>query len=519
MKNKKAGLAAELIIIAVLCLFAAGGIFMNIKTLKGSDKNLIEESKLVLYDGPVTLRDATAEDLEQVTENQREMDLLHCVDTQIKVDGYDCYVYDTNVNLLRQWVSNYFPPQSRTPITYFDFEGVAEIEIKLLDCDIESVQVLPSSYAITPEVDTENSTIKFFITEPNAYTVVLNDSPKRAIHIFANALETYIPDKGDEDVIYIGPGEWDIGDITLEDNQTLYIAGGAVVHGTVNANFAENITVCGRGILDGSMYAGWQGREAHIPLKFDYCKNITLKDIILLNSNAWVCQAFSSRDGLIDGIKIISSRPNGDGITLQSCADYIVENCFVRTWDDSLVVKNYYGSTQNISFSNMQLWTDLAQSMEIGFETNKANRANITIENVVFEDITVLANFHKPVISIHNGDNAEISHIIFKDIIVENAQMGEGDGDEMPYLIDLLITQNSNWSTTKDRGHISDILIENVEVLSGRMCSSRIQGYDEEHVIRDVTIRNLVILGEKISTLEQGQIEVDEATTANIVME
>ena len=43
----------------------------------------------------------------------------------------------------------------------------------------------------------------------------------------------------------------------------------------------------------------------------------------------------------IDGVKIITARPNGDGITVQSSRNVTVSNSFVRTWDDSLVVKNY----------------------------------------------------------------------------------------------------------------------------------------------------------------------------------
>lgn len=519
MSKIKKGVAIEWIIIVVLSICAIGGIYMNAKAISDDTRAIIEDTKIVLYEGPKSLRDATEDDLKQVTENQRDLALMHCTDTQIKVNGYDCYVYDTNVNHIRQWMPNFFPPQSRTPVTYFDFEGMVEIEVAALNKDIDTVKISPLSYGIVPELNKEKGTVTFTVTEPDMYTIEFNDAPERAVHIFANSLETDIPDKDDENVIYIGPGEWDIETITLTDNQTLYIAGGAVVHGVVNANYAKNITVKGRGIIDGSTFKGWQGKQANIPLKFDHCQNVNIEDIIILNSNAWVCQAFNSKDGVIDGIKIISSRPNGDGITLQSCTNYTVQNCFVRSWDDSLVVKNYYGSSSNIKFFNMQLWTDLAQSMEIGFETNKANRDDVYIKDIVFEDITVLNNFHKPVISIHNGDNAIVSDIIFKNIVVENAQMGEGDGYEMAYLIDLLITQSSDWSTTKERGYIRNIEIENVEVLSGKLCPSRIDGYDQEHKVENVLIRNLTVLGEKITSFAKKHFEIDVASTSDITIE
>jgi polygalacturonase len=218
-------------------------------------------------------------------------------------------------------------------------------------------------------------------------------------------------------------------------------------------------------------------------------------------------------------VKIISSRPNGDGITLQSCQDYTVQNCFVRSWDDSLVVKNYHGDSNNITFKNIQVWTDLAQSMEIGFETNKGSKENAVISNITFEDITVLSNFHKPIISIHNSDDATVKDITYKNITIENAQSGSGDGVDMPYLIDFWIMKNSGWSTTEERGQIRNVTIDGVKVLGGRDLASRIQGFDETHTIEGVTIKNLEVLGNKITSFEQGKFEIDENSTKNLVIE
>lgn len=481
-------------------------------------KQCMQETKVVLYEGPKSLRDATEEDLKNASEKGRSMELLHCTDTKLTVNGEECYVYDTNVNHTRQWVSNYLPPQSRTPVAYFDFEGMVQITVTVPNRELESVRISPLSYGIKPVVDKENKTVTFTISKPDTYTVTFHDSPERAIHIFANALETDVPDFEDENVIYIGPGEWDIESIVLESGQTLYLSGGAVVHGVVNANFAHDITVMGRGIIDGSCFEGWKGQNANIPLKFDYCSNITIKDVLVLNSNAWVCQAYNSSDGIIDGLKIISSRPNGDGITLQSCQNYEVKNCFVRSWDDSLVIKNYDKNSENISFRNIQLWTDLAQSMEVGYETNKGNKEGSYIRNITFGDICVLNNFHKPVISVHNADDAAVEDILFENIVVENEQVGNGDGDEMPYLIDLNIAQNGNWSTTKERGTISNITIRNVDFLKGIPNASRIQGYDREHKVENVMIENLTMFGRKISDLQEGNFLIDEETTSDILV-
>lgn len=521
MESKKQvfGIVEWLVVLLLIVLLSV--LAIRTKDRLGEVKEMIsmEDSKLVLYEGPKSLRDATKEDLKAAKEKDRDFSLLHCTDTIVKVNGYESYVYDTNVNHSRTWSPDYMPVQSRTPITYFDFEGIADIEVTVPDIELSSVKLSPVSMGIEPLIDEVNHKVSFTIKEHGNYTLTFNDSPSRALHIFTNPIETDIPSPEDEDVIYIGPGEWNIESIMLEDNQTLYISGGAVIHGIVNANYAENVKVLGRGIIDGSGYKTWGGSTAHVPLKFDNCNNVELRDVILLNPNAWVVNSLSTKNEIIHGVRIISSRPNGDGITLQSCEDITVENCFVRSWDDSLVVKNYVGDSSNITFKNNQLWTDLAQSMEIGFETNKGNKDKAMISNITFEDIIVLNNFHKPVISIHNADDAMVKDIVFRNIIVENAQMGSGDGDVMPYLIDLYITQNPGWSTTKERGQIRNVLIDGVTVLSGKFNTSRIEGYDETHTIEDITIRNVEILGEKVESFEQGKFEIDEESTKNLVME
>lgn len=48
-------------------------------------------------------------------------------------------------------------------------------------------------------------------------------------------------------------------------------------------------------------------------------------------------------------------------------------------WDN----RSIEGSTNYITFDNCVLWTDLAQSMEVGFEC-----VGVTMNNIVFQNIT-----------------------------------------------------------------------------------------------------------------------------------
>jgi hypothetical protein len=211
-------------------------------------------------------------------------------------------------------------------------------------------------------------------------------------------------------------------------------------------------------------------------------------------------------------VKIISGRQNGDGFTFQSCTDHVVTNCFARTWDDSLVIKNYSGSTKGITFRDMQVWTDLAQSMEIGYETDKGMTLDPEISEVLFENITVLYNFHKPVISIHNSDDAFVHDITYRNIVVENAMM-QGDNGNNKELIEMTL-QNSGWSTVTDEfGSIDSVLIDGLTVVNtadGKVPASRFSGQGPENRITNVTIKNVTILGQPIRDLDALRASVNE---------
>ncbi|MGI6623760.1 MAG: hypothetical protein GX227_03005 [Clostridiaceae bacterium] len=441
-------------------------------------------------------------------------------DATLTIEGETVFVYDAVVNNTHSWSKT--PKLSSTPMAYFDFEGEVDVDILMtgLDKPIESAVISPLSAGVQAEV--KEGHVRFTLSKPGQYTVQFNGSPNKAMHIFANPIEKEIPDKNDPNVIYIEPGDWEIESLVLKDDQTLYLSGGAILRGSVVADNAKNVSIRGRGMIDGSLYESWvkEGEYARVPIDFRNSRNIKVEGIIIHNSNAWCFNSFQSDGAEISNVKIISARPNGDGFTFQSCLNYSVKDSFVRSWDDSLVVKNYGINSDNITFDNIQVWTDLAQSCEIGYETNKGKLKNSKITNITFKNITVLYNFHKPVLSIHNSDDALVQNITYSNIVVENALMGRGDAGDNNQLIDFNIAA-SGWSSTAGRGIIKDVLIEDLTVLNsdvGVTPPTRIYGYDEEHMVENVTIRNVVINGTKITDLKDLKAKVN-AYTANIIVE
>lgn len=93
--------------------------------------------------------------------------------------------------------------------------------------------------------------------------------------------------------------------------------------------------------------------------------------------------------------------------------------------------------------------------------------------------------------------------------------MGTGDGSN--YLIDILIGETI-WSKENVRGKVENVYFNNINVLGGKFPGSRIYGYSKDHMVKGVNIKNITILGRKISSLADGKLVTNEYVS-NIVFE
>ena len=433
----------------------------------------------------------------------------------ISVEDEPLFVYETLVNHARSftWVN----ATTYASVASFDFLGKVHVTIDIKDdYVVTEASVHPLSYNIQATI--VNNRIEFDLEYPANYTIELNDPIpqdlpngsviQEAIHLFANPIEedpiTEEEAAADDSILYIGPGVWKTDTIPLASGMTVYLAGGALVYGQFNAYGLNDITIRGRGIISGSIYPREEESQRAIPVELQNCDEIYIEGIAFLDPAGWTIHAQNTTNITIDNIKIITARPNGDGISIQSCTDVVVRNSFVRSWDDSLVVKNRDNNpSENIHFINNVLWTDLAQSMEIGYETYGAY-----IRDVVFEDITVLHNYHKAVMSIHNADQAEIYNIEFRNITIEDAyEVGDIWTETYDnFLIDMTIAYNVDWSISQyERGTIHHVTFENIKVLNEQKIGSsaydlniRMNGFDDTHHISDITFKDVDFHGTQI---------------------
>ena len=457
--------------------------YYNAENFIESDKE-VNQTKLVTYDGPSLL-----------TTSQK---------VSVKVEGHDLFVYETRVNDRRKFswdVSN-----TTAPYVIFDFEGKVHVDVTILEeVEVSSALIRPLVYGIGMVIN--EKTISFDLKYTGNYVLEYNDDPSTALHIFANPIETesMTPEEAENDPnkIYVGPGVYKAGALPISSNTEIYLAGGAYVYGQFSGEDYENVKIYGRGIISGEIYNRRTEGEYTLPAVFRNCKNIQIKDICIVDPAGWAITYYKCQNSKVENIKIITARQNGDGISIQSCQNVEVSGGFVRTWDDSLVVKNSdRGTTDGVNIHDVVVWTDLAQSMEVGYETN-----GITMTNITFNNITVVHNFHKAVISMHNCDDAVITNVKYQNITVEDGQMlGDvRDDGENDFLIDFTIAYNADWTKSAgDRGIIRGVEITNVNVYKMLdTITARFLGESDVSKISNVSIKGLKIAGRMITSLDQ----------------
>lgn len=448
----------------------------------------VTQTKLVTYDGPSVMTSSA--------------------EAKVRVEDKELFVYDTRVNHNRSfsWSAKFDVNQA----VVFDFEGRVRVEITIPSAtSLHNVVVRPLDMDVKPTV--QGNVISFTLDYTGNYAVEYgltetDVASNNVVHVFANPIETDAidPDNVPDKTVYVGPGVYMASALPVtEDGTTVYLAGGAVVYGQIRTGNVKNLTIRGRGILAGGIYNRGKDSEFTLPIELQNCKDVTIKDITILDPAGWAVTLYRCENVAIDNLKIITARPNGDGISVQSCTNVTVKGGFVRSWDDSLVVKNVDNySTSKITFDGVCVWTDLAQSMEVGYETYGATMTDIT-----FKNITVLHNFHKAAMSIHNADQAQISNVTYENVTIEDARMlGDNQNDgENDFLIDMTIAYNTEWTHSGgDRGTIKNVKFNNIKVLQmADTIRCRAFGEGVNSNVDGVVISNVEIAGRKITSLDE----------------
>ena len=424
----------------------------------------------------------------------------------------------------------------------FELAQPAEIVVHT-DFDVRWVDIRPKSSGIAAVIGPDHHTVRFRLGSALPVTVEFNCDLGWVLHLFAYTPEKNPPTSNSPGVRYYGPGVHEAGVIDLRDGETLYLAPGAWVTGHVRSIGTKNISILGRGVLDGSsagdrgavvVGSGSYGMGNMVYL--EKTVGAKIEGITIFNSpEAWTVYLTGTTGTRVDGVRILnpSVHYGDDGFDIVSSSDVRVENIFVRTNDDCVVVKNLADvDTHDITVRHAVLWNmpTGGNGLEIGFETR-----NHPIHDVRFEDIDIIHVERGAAISIHNGDAATVENVVFDDIRVEDVRRKLIDFVVLyaQYGADRPATDAENsrrldcggaWDgllgyapeekaeRAKFRGHIRNVRVTKLHVVDGALPYSIVAGFDAEHAVENVVIEDLRCLGKPIRTLEEGKLVVENAS-------
>jgi polygalacturonase len=279
------------------------------------------------------------------------------------------------------------------------------------------------------------------------------------------------------------------------DHKTVYVAGGAIIRCYEAPSgkreptvwlLGSNITLRGRGIIDHENVPRLKNRGMIQATG----KNLHVEGLIFRNSSSWTLTFRQAFNVHVDNIKALGHRANSDGVDICNSWDVLVENCFLRTLDDLIVVKTdpKRGGAGRIIARKCVLWNEVAHALSIGAEIRE------DIDDVLFADCDVIGDHGREwTLRVYHCDNTVVSNVRFENIRIE----------ETVRLANLCIIENVY--TTTPGGHIRNVVFKDIVVTntSNTMTDKfNFVGYDAGHAINNVLIQNVTVEGRQATAAD-----------------
>ena len=219
-------------------------------------------------------------------------------------------------------------------------------------------------------------------------------------------------------------------------------------------------------------------------IQFYDCKNILIEDITIRNSPMWIIHPVLSENITIQGVTVISHGPNSDGCDPEACKNVLIKNCHFNTGDDCIALKsgrNQDGrrigrAVENIVIQDCEM-RDGHGGVVIGSEVSGGAR-NIFAENCTMDSPNLDRAIRVKTNKVRGG---KIENLFFR-----NIEVGEVKG--------AIFRVNMRYPIYSDPDQfyipeISNISIENVNSKKSKH-GILIDGYDDEHPVRDIILKN-----------------------------
>jgi len=447
------------------------------------------------------------------------------------------FAFETTCKTIEKKTDAYFAPLAGWTHTYVNFETADAVEIEIARADgqpIHTAAVHPLRKAAACSIKDGKALVR--LDQPCLVAVDIDGQmdaqdtgkgykgpPLHTISIFANPPLVGKPKPDDPGVLTVKPGEappsdgpWttlyflpgvhDVGlAFPLHANRRYYIPGDALVYGTLSNpkwGGGHDIRLFGLGTLSGSRLKHPKYVEPAISEK-EYgryrpievigatdtrVEGITIADSAF-HSLMLVSPYKAGHPNEVHWTKIFTWRGNGDGIN--PFGNTLIEDCFIRTQDDSLYV-NGLGIRRTV------LWNDANGSAFV-----LTGLPQLTDRRLVVEDCDVIyarASWHKwsggRVFNMRGkggGDGG--AGVIFRNINIE---------DPRPTLQQFFICMTvpepySENAEKREAGDLSGVLFQNIAIAAPSVLGEpQLLWGQSDARIRNLTFENLTLAGKPV---------------------
>ena len=391
-----------------------------------------------------------------------------------------------------------------TAIATCAVDGPCRVEVRRTNgAPTTGTTVQPASLGVS--VDADPTGVAAF-TLPGSRRLLINLPGGPELLLFADPIEE-APPTGQRVLRFEAGHIHDAGVISLQDGDTLWVEGGAVLRGRLVIKDATHVTVCGRGVIDGIAYHTATPKPNF--LVFDHCRQLTIRDILMINSPKWQLVLGACEDVTVSGIKEVGYTASSDGIAIVGSQKVCIRDCFLRTADDAVVLKSevlpphqqdfpvqWALDVEDIDVSGCAILTHgSGAAFEIGHELS-TNR----VHNIRFHDCDIIATHGFGIsFSIRNAGRALVEDVCYERIRVEHSYFR---------FIDLRVIR-SMWGNgwNGPRGRIRNIRFRDIDwkrsMFNPGYTTSEIGGFDAEHLVEDVSFSSLRLNGVPVRDLDE----------------
>lgn len=417
----------------------------------------------------------------------------------VAVNGQSSFTYKA---LARKTDTN---READTSWTSFSFAGSVTVSVTAMNqAGLTGCMVRPLSAGIVTSF--AGNVCTFTMSQPRNISVEFNPNIHNPIAhpmlVFANPPENDVPPAaGDPNVLYFGPGVHTIGaGNILQNNQTIYLAGGAYVQGTFIApGPVSNLTIKGRGVIDALFLdTGNQDLNKNQPGVIDIAdqasSNVLIEGITIVNSPRFNVRALAQYT-TIENVKTMSWWYSTDGMVGGNRS--LLENNFVKSNDDS--IKLFWGDTIARRNTVWQLENGAPFMISWNLE-GTPNTFRVYDSDVIHAEHYQL---EKEAIfrALHAGSGTPYRYL-FENIRIENAN----------WRLFYLAVENNKWyNPALGYGELDQMIFRNIYSYSQYTKPNVIQGIDSTHKVRNTNFVN--VFNGANCVYNNGTFTIDPATT------